>query len=110
MSPHHLRTSSAGPWYRDAVRKGRPKQGGHVLTGPRGPVITCAAMNVRRRFWTLAFAGALVLTLPAVTGCGPGSGDAKMANVQAGDLPAGGDWTGVWFSELYGYLHIVQDG
>ena len=73
-------------------------------------MVTCAAMNVRRRFWTLAFAGALVFTIPAVSGCGPGMGDAKLADVQAGDLPEGGDWTGVWFSELYGYLHIVVDG
>lgn len=67
-------------------------------------------MNVSRRFWTLAFAGALALTVPVVSGCSGGMGDGKTANVTAGDLPAGGDWTGVWFSELYGYLHLVQDG
>lgn len=43
-------------------------------------------------------------------GCGPGGSDAKSANVQPGDMPEGGEWTGVYFSELYGYLHIVQDG
>lgn len=67
-------------------------------------------MNVRRWFWSLASAGVLALTLPAVAGCGPSTGDAKTANVQAGDMPEGGEWTGVYFSELYGYLHIVQDG
>lgn len=67
-------------------------------------------MNFRRRFWTLACASALVLTLPVVSGCGPSGSGAKSANVQAGDLPEGGDWTGVWYSELYGYLHLVQDG
>ncbi len=67
-------------------------------------------MKVTRRLWTLACAGALILTVPAVSGCGPSTPDAKSANVQAGDMPAGGEWTGVYFSELYGYLHIVQDG
>jgi hypothetical protein len=63
-----------------------------------------------RRLWSAACAGVLFLTVPAITSCGPSTGDAKTANVQAGDLPAGGDWTGVFYSELYGYLHLVQDG
>ncbi|AUX49032.1 hypothetical protein SOCE26_105770 [Sorangium cellulosum] len=25
-------------------------------------------------------------------------------------MPEGADWTGVYYSELYGYLHLVQDG
>ncbi len=67
-------------------------------------------MNLRRRFWTLLCASALVLTVPVISSCGPSGSGAKTANVQAGDLPEGGDWTGVWYSELYGYLHLVQDG
>jgi hypothetical protein len=66
-------------------------------------------MNVRRRFWTLALSGALIVT-PAVIGCGPSTPEGKTANVQAGDLPEGGEWTGVWYSELYGNLHLVRDG
>lgn len=73
-------------------------------------MIISAAMNVRRWLFTLASAGALVLTVPVVAGCGPGTPEAKLANVQAGDLPEGGEWNGVYFSELYGYLHLVQDG
>lgn len=73
-------------------------------------MITSAAMNVRRWLWSLASATALILTVPVVAGCGPGTGEAKTANVQPGDMPEGGDWTGVYFSELYGYLHVVQDG
>ena len=68
-------------------------------------------MMVLRRLWTAAAAAALLiapLTL-AATGCG-GTQVAKTASVQAGDMPAGADWTGVYFSELYGYLHLVQDG
>lgn len=63
-----------------------------------------------RRLWALACAAGLVLTLPVVAGCGPSNSDAKSANVQAGDLPEGAEWNGVYFSELYGYLHLVQDG
>ena len=75
----------------------------------RSPVLICAAMKVTRRLFSLAFAGALIVTIPAV-GCGPSTPDAKTANVQAGDMPAGGEWTGVYYNELYGYLHLVQDG
>src|SRR4029079_8929412 len=55
-------------------------------------------------------ASALIFSVPFVSGCGPSTPEGKTANVQAGDLPQGGDWTGVWDNELYGYLHIVQDG
>lgn len=67
-------------------------------------------MNVRRRFWTLACASALVFSIPLVSGCGPSTPEGKTANVTAGDLPEGGEWSGVWYSELYGNLHIVRDG
>jgi hypothetical protein len=32
------------------------------------------------------------------------------ANVKAGDLPAAGDWSGVFYSPLYGHLHLVKEG
>jgi hypothetical protein len=44
-----------------------------------------------------------------VAGCGGGQ-DAKTANVKAGSMPEGGDWKGVYYSPLYGYLHIDTDG
>jgi hypothetical protein len=53
--------------------------------------------------------GALVFGPLAVTGCS-GSSSAKHATVQAGDLPTGADWTGVYYSRLYGYLHLVSEG
>src|SRR5688572_15928800 len=65
-------------------------------------------MNVSRRLWMLAAAGALVFA-PAALGCSSGL-SGKTANVQAGDMPDGADWTGVYYSELYGYLHVVQEG
>jgi hypothetical protein len=67
-------------------------------------------MNVRRWLWSLASASALILTVPVVAGCAGGQGEGKTADVQPGDMPSGGEWTGVYFSELYGYLHLVQDG
>jgi hypothetical protein len=44
-----------------------------------------------------------------VAGCGGGQ-DVKTANVKAGSMPEGGDWKGVYYSPLYGYLHIETDG
>lgn len=32
------------------------------------------------------------------------------ASVRAGDLPPGGDWSGVFYSPLYGHLHLVKEG
>jgi hypothetical protein len=32
------------------------------------------------------------------------------ANVKANDLPAAGDWSGVFYSPLYGHLHLVKEG
>ncbi|HEX6272731.1 MAG TPA: hypothetical protein VFZ53_06825 [Polyangiaceae bacterium] len=43
-------------------------------------------------------------------GCGGGQGDVKTANVKPGAMPEGGDWKGVFYSPLYGYLHIETDG
>jgi hypothetical protein len=32
------------------------------------------------------------------------------ANVKAGDLPPKGDWSGVFYSPLYGHLHLIKEG
>jgi len=58
----------------------------------------------------LALSLALVapLSLTAVA-CGGGDGP-KTAKVQPGSMPEGGDWQGVYYSPLYGYLHILADG
>ncbi len=32
------------------------------------------------------------------------------ADVKAGDLPPEGDWSGVFYSQLYGHLHLVKEG
>jgi hypothetical protein len=67
------------------------------------------AKNVLRRLWlTLAYV-VLAAAALAATGC-PSDGAPKVANVQPGEMPQGADWTGVYYSELYGFLHLVQDG
>ncbi|MBX3128106.1 MAG: hypothetical protein KF718_15385 [Polyangiaceae bacterium] len=42
--------------------------------------------------------------------CSGGQATTKVAVVKAGDMPSGGDWTGVYFSKTYGYLHLVLEG
>jgi hypothetical protein len=45
----------------------------------------------------------------ALAACG---GAQKQADSipKAGDMPEGGEWTGVWFSPTYGNLHLVKEG
>jgi hypothetical protein len=45
-----------------------------------------------------------------VAGCGGGKDAVKTADVKAGKMPEGGDWAGVYYSPLYGYLHVITDG
>jgi hypothetical protein len=55
----------------------------------------------------------LALAAPLTFGtvaCGGSKDEAKHANVQPGKMPEGGDWHGVYYSPLYGYLHILADG
>ncbi len=66
-----------------------------------------------RRLWSFAMASALAMgavgSSAAVLGCASGT-TAKTAKVTPGDMPDGAEWTGVYYSELYGHLHVVQDG
>jgi hypothetical protein len=60
-----------------------------------------------RLMFTLALTAPLTL---GVVACGNNKEEAKHAHVTAGEMPQGGEWQGVYFSPLYGYLHIVADG
>lgn len=91
-----------------ASGKGEGTRGGVFSVG--SPVLTSRAMKVLRRLFSAAALGALLSAPLAVTGCAGGSSDAKTANVQSGDMPSGATWKGVYFSELYGYLHLVDSG
>jgi hypothetical protein len=71
-------------------------------------------MRVRRTLASFLAAGALALTslslVATTTGCGDGKPPAKTAKVQAADMPDGAEWSGVYYSELYGHLHVIQEG
>jgi hypothetical protein len=69
--------------------------GSRVLLGGRG--LACAAL----------LGAALGLGSLAVA-CKPPP--PTTANVKAGDLPAAGDWSGVFYSPLYGHLHLIKEG
>jgi hypothetical protein len=62
--------------------------------------------KVLRRLWVVAAAGAL---LGAPLGCDSNPAP-KTANVTPGDLPSGAKWDGVYYNELFGYLHLKQSG
>jgi hypothetical protein len=55
--------------------------------------------------------GILGVALAATGAVGCGSSQPKFGIVRTGDLPAGQTWSGVYYNEVYGYLHLVeQDG
>jgi hypothetical protein len=62
------------------------------------------AHRTRARLAYIIF-GLIALALAAC-----GQRDAKVANVTAGKMPDGGEWTGVYYSPVYGYLHLVEQG
>jgi hypothetical protein len=65
---------------------------------------------LRRRLFQMGICLALAVPSLASTGCGGGQNEPKHANVKPGSMPPGGDWPGVYFSQLYGYLHILAEG
>jgi hypothetical protein len=67
-------------------------------------------MKPKRSLWFVLAAMALVGTPLTTMGCAGGPGNGKTANITPGEMPQDGTWTGVWYSELYGYLHLIQDG
>jgi hypothetical protein len=64
-------------------------------------------MSALRKLW--ATAAALALLAAPLAGCGNSAGG-KVATVASGDMPSGAKWDGVYFSELYGNLHLVDRG
>jgi len=64
----------------------------------------------RSRFARFGLLLALALSLSFTVACGGSGKDPNHAHVTAGAMPAGGEWQGVYYSQLYGYLHILADG
>jgi hypothetical protein len=66
-------------------------------------------MKVSNWAWGLAVAIALAGSGDALVACGGGR-TAKFAEIKAGELPKGETWEGVYYSPVYGYLHLVPNG
>jgi hypothetical protein len=67
-------------------------------------------MCIKAHRSTLLLVLLVLLTGLLALGCGNAKSSAKTANVSAGPMPSGGDWTGVYYDVLFGYLHLEQDG
>jgi hypothetical protein len=64
-------------------------------------------MTVSRRVLGLIVA---VLVAFISIGCGGSQKNANTANVKAGEMPEGSTWTGVYYSQTYGNLHLIEEG
>jgi hypothetical protein len=53
---------------------------------------------------------ALAAPFSCVVACGGAAGTQAHSIPKAGDMPEGGEWTAVFFSQTYGYLHLVKEG
>jgi hypothetical protein len=62
-----------------------------------------------QRLTKLGLLVALCVPLAGAVGCGK-ENEVKTANVKPKDMPAGAEWQGVYYSTLYGYLHLQVDG
>ncbi len=60
------------------------------------------------RILVLALVGLFVM--PLLTACDKSGKGPKTASVTAGEMPAGGEWTGVYYDPYYGNLHLVAEG
>lgn len=52
----------------------------------------------------------LGLSMPAAVTLGCSGGGAKTPVIKAGEMPEGAKWKGVYYSQIYGNLHLVEDG
>lgn len=68
-------------------------------------------MQVLGSFTLSAALGVFAATGGALAGgCNKSEPEVAKAQVKAGEMPADGNWRGVYYSPLYGYLHLISDG
>jgi len=67
-------------------------------------------MLVRSRLTSFGLIVALGAGSAFAVGCGGSHKDDAHAVPKAGDMPEGGDWTGVFYSPTYGDLHLLKEG
>lgn len=66
-------------------------------------------MKVQRRWCLLVLASGL-LSAAALPACGGEEKVVNKAQLKPGSMPPEGKWRGVYYSPLYGFLHIISDG
>ena len=64
-------------------------------------------MTKRTVNW-IVLACSLMMPLAGTVGCG--GGGAKAPIFKPGEMPEGATWRGVYYSPIYGNLHLVEDG
>ena len=64
-------------------------------------------MSGFRSILKVVFLLALAALVVPLSACGQ---KVVHSNVKPGDMPPGATWTGVYYSEIYGYLHLIKEG
>lgn len=73
-------------------------------TWPRATWLETLSSHLRVGVLGIGLAGSAAL----LSGC---AGDApKTAQIHAGDMPEGETWQGVYYHQVFGYLHMVENG
>ena len=67
-------------------------------------------MRIRALVSALAMTFSVMSVSALIGGCGNSKPTAKTASVKAGEMPADGSWTGVFYSPLFGNLHLIAQG
>jgi len=67
-------------------------------------------MSVRSVVSRVVVVLAVGLSFALAAGCSGGSGGAKAPNLKSKPMPEGASWEGVYYSALYGWLHLREDG
>jgi hypothetical protein len=67
-------------------------------------------MFFRRALFNVMISAALAAPLAIGSSACGGHQPAKVATVKASDMPEGGEWTGVFYDQTNGYLHLVKEG
>jgi len=67
-------------------------------------------MRIRALLSTIISLLFVCFVVSSTVSCGPPKPQGKTASVKAGSMPADAEWTGVYYSPLFGHLHVVHDG
>jgi hypothetical protein len=69
---------------------------------------------INSRSWKRLGSVLAVIALAALStgtvACGGSKEEVKHAQVKPGNMPDAGEWTGVYYSTVYGHLHLIKEG